>query len=96
MSATGHTAGVLAERERLGGLLLLKIRQDRLELCFEPGMQHSVGRRQHALGPQFAGRRAKEREQFGCSCTGYFAHPFVNPVYKGVRAAFCLFSKGSV
>src|SRR5439155_4730304 len=39
------------------------------ELLFEPGMEHHIGSREHALGTQFSGGRSKECQQFGGATT---------------------------
>ena len=58
-------AGVRRQGHAHGQRLRLQVRQHLAELVFEPGMQHRIGRREHAFGPHGAGRRAKQRQQFG-------------------------------
>ena len=52
-------------RQALCGVLLLDLSEHGAQLLFEPGMQHRVGDRTTPLARNFAGDRAKERQQFG-------------------------------
>jgi hypothetical protein len=52
-----------AHRQRL----LVQLVQDGLQLLLQPGMQHGIGSRHHALRSHLSGRGAKQDQQFGGS-----------------------------
>src|SRR5437763_7254567 len=62
-ACTGRALGF--GRQFCSWVLLLDLGEYLAELFFEPGVQHSVGRRDDALGTQVAGGWVKEGEQFG-------------------------------